>query len=332
MNAQENDESLLIGFVFGKLEPDEKAAVGQKLADDEDLRRLHRDIMNTADALRALPEHEPPSDLVANTFKRIAQARQTDALIAREEVGRGVVRPTFSLRELLAVAATVLIAISLFVPSVRQARRVAHIGQCSSNMGQIGTALLSYANSNNGRLPAAAGVGGHWIAGDRRALSNSSALYRLVEQKYVPQTVFLCPAGGRGKTFQLTSNLSDFPSARNINYSYQHTVGPRDLNYTHPDLAGVKSRMVILADSTPFFRNGQLQIEPGQSASENHNRTGQNVLFLDMHVQWASQSQAGVDGDDIFLAEGVYKYRGDETPSSPTDTFLLPAFSGSDKR
>jgi hypothetical protein len=120
----------------------------------------------------------------------------------------------------------------------------------------------------------------------------------------------------------------DFPSATNIHYSYQHTVGPRDLRYTDPALAAVKGKMVILADSTPFFGNGQLQADQAASAaSENHNRTGQNVLYLDMHVAWAKDPSAGVNGNNIFLAEGIYNYRGDETPVDATDTFLLPTYT-----
>ena len=44
-------------------------------------------------------------------------------------------------------------------------------------------------------------------------------------------------------------------------------------------------------------------------------------------MEWAQTAEAGVMGNNIYLAEGVYEYRGDERPSTPTDTFLLPAYS-----
>jgi hypothetical protein len=45
-----------------------------------------------------------------------------------------------------------------------------------------------------------------------------------------------------------------------------------------------------------------------------------------MHVDFKKSPNVGVRGDNIYLAEGVYKYDGAETPTTPTDTFLLPAF------
>ena len=64
----------------------------------------------------------------------------------------------------------------------------------------------------------------------------------------------------------------------------------------------------------------------GASAGDNHQGAGQNVLYLDGHVSWSDTAQAGVRGNNIFLAEGIFHYRGDETPAGPTDTFLLPAY------
>ena len=85
--------------------------------------------------------------------------------------------------------------------------------------------------------------------------------------------------------------------------------------------------MAILADSTPFYRNGGFEADQAATAaSENHGRTGQNVLYLDMHVGWAKGPAVGVNKNNIFLAEGIYNYRGNETPVGPTDTFLLPAY------
>ena len=34
-----------------------------------------------------------------------------------------------------------------------------------------------------------------------------------------------------------------------------------------------------------------------------------------------------MNGNNIYIAEGIYTYRGDETPVSPTDTFLMPAYT-----
>ena len=46
-----------------------------------------------------------------------------------------------------------------------------------------------------------------------------------------------------------------------------------------------------------------------------------------MSVKFAKDANAGVRGNNIYLAEGIYQYRGEETPVSPTDSFLLPAYT-----
>ena len=45
-----------------------------------------------------------------------------------------------------------------------------------------------------------------------------------------------------------------------------------------------------------------------------------------MHVSWADRATVGVGGDNIWLAQGVYQYKGTELPASEADSFLLPSF------
>ena len=63
----------------------------------------------------------------------------------------------------------------------------------------------------------------------------------------------------------------------------------------------------------------------GKTVSENHSGAGQNVLYMDGHVTWTAQCRVGVNGDNIWLAQGVYVYTGSEKPRSPADAFLLPS-------
>jgi hypothetical protein len=293
---------------------------------------LHRNIAHTFGAMELLPEHEAPGDLVARTMARIRQAQQTDALIAREEVGRGVRSPTFSLREALVMAASLLIVAFLFIPSVQQARRTGQIAQCKSNMGQIGYGLQSYANANNQRLPAVGGKDLRWLPGQDRVASNSMALFKLVSGGYARPEVFICPAGADGRTSTLVRGATDFPDAGAIQYSYQHAIGPRELSFNDPAMASANTGMVILGDATPLYHNGSFDAkEANTAASDNHGRQGQNVLYLDMHVRWVKEPKVGVNGNNIYVVDSpdrcIYSYRGDETPIGPTDTFLMPAYT-----
>ena len=40
---------------------------------------------------------------------------------------------------------------------------------------------------------------------------------------------------------------------------------------------------------------------PTQVNSANHGGNGQNVLYLDGHVEWRTNRNAGINGDDIFV-------------------------------
>jgi hypothetical protein len=141
--------------------------------------------------------------------------------------------------------------------------------------------------------------------------------------------MFQCPAvsGTKPANFAVMAGMTDFPQARFIGYSYQYALGA-GLSLNDPALRAAAAEMAILADSNPLFSGGRFRpARLGTAVSENHNGRGQNVLYLDNHTRWTTSPRAGVHGNNIYLAEGVLEYRGDEAPVSPTDTFLLPAYS-----
>ena len=329
MNDQRaNNELLLLDFLKGELTDIERREALDRLERDDAFRKLKDDIAHTLQAVAILPQMPPPGELVSATLGRIRQARRTEELIAREESRRRAVRPTFSLREAAVAAAAVIIMAIVFIPSMGKARQRAIAAQCASNIGEIGAAMRAYANANNDYLPAADGASQRWLpTGRAAALSNSTVLYKLVRQGYASHIVFRCPAGGTG-TFRATANMTDFPEAKFITYSYQHTLGPRPMRRSDPKLLRAAERMVILGDGTPLFAGGRFHRERLANAiSDNHARSGQNVLYLDTHVSWVKHSNVGVGGNNIFLIEGVSDYQGDERPADVTDTFLLPTFA-----
>lgn len=328
---KQDEQDQLIDFLLGQCGPDVAAEVRRRLAQDGRFRAVHDNIAKTLSAMSLVGEIEPPENLVSRTLARIRQHQQTNALLAREQLAVRRGRPTFLLRELAAVAAILVLMLGVFSIWQRQARREHLAGLCRSQVGQIGTGLLTYANANDGFLPAADLAQHRWLPkAGMPAVSNSCGLFRLVVDDFVSPSVFKCPAleaeGGSKAGFALQPGMSDFPGAGDINYSYQHTLGGRRLS--RQVLAPVAESMAILADSTPVFAGGQFRRDRvGAAASDNHDRTGQNVLYLDMHVAWAERPAVGVGGDNIFLAEGIFDYDGDEEPASDIDTFLLPAYS-----
>jgi prepilin-type processing-associated H-X9-DG protein len=330
-NNKTDDAALVFDLLLGNLDQSQQAQARDRVSAGGDLHALHTDAANTLAALKLMPQAQGPDDLVEKTLARIRQERQLTALIARQEsTRRRTSGPMFSLRELGAVAAAAVLLAVVFIPAVRSSRQTNYATQCASNVGQIGTAMLSYANSNKGMLPAADSNQNRWMPGESgKSTSNSAALFHLVQSSYVQPPVFVCPAVGGG-SFAVQQGMLDFPAPKYVSYSYQHTVGPQGLSLDDPAFAGDKlAKMAILADSTPIFPDGQFHPDRiNATTSDNHNHAGQNVLYMDGHVAWADKSTVGVNGDNIYLISGVTNYRGDESPTQATDTFLLPAYSG----
>ena len=327
-NRTGDDETQLIDFQMGELSAGEQEEVRRRLSSEEPFKRLHDDIANTFAAMQLAPESDPPEHLTEATLDHIRGARRTDELLATEESRPAAIRPTFSLRELTVIAAALILMAAIIVPSVRAARYQAVIRNCASNVGQIGSALMTYANANDDYLPAVDAQQKRWLpAAEEPSLSNSSALYKLVRSEDASPVIFQCP-GGQRRSFVVEGNMTDFPGGKFIGYSYQHTLGPRKMRLNDPVLAGAAEKMAILADSNPLFADGRFCPDKlNRMVSDNHGGTGQNVLYFDMHVMWFKRPNVGVQGNNIFLVDGVFDYRGVEEPCGPTDTFLLPAFS-----
>ena len=102
-----NNQQLLTDYVLGRLDPQTEQQVRRRTQAEPELKRACDDIRNTFSAMDLAIQAEPPADLVTRTMARIRSARQTDALLAREQLTRrDVIRPTFSIREIAAVAQT----------------------------------------------------------------------------------------------------------------------------------------------------------------------------------------------------------------------------------
>lgn len=322
----------MLDLLLGRLDADQRQSFQERLKKENDLQNLKADVENAFKALDALPDVQPPEDLVEKTLARIRHDQQIKALLAKQENTRRVFRPTFSLRELGAIAAAAVIMAAVFIPSIRQARNTSMATACASKVGQIGSAMLSFANANNNLLPIADVQNNRWLANQsapsQPTVSNSAALFRLVQQSYAQPPLFQCPAVGC-ESFEARSGMVDFPAAKYVHYSFQHNLGGAALSRNNPQLAGRESQMAILADCTPVFDGGHFLREYANdnAASPNHKGAGQNVLYLDGHVAWADKPTVGIDGDNIYLMKKVTEYRGDEAPVDPTDSFLLPAYS-----
>jgi len=328
MNANRNDDvELLIEYVLGRCEPETARAVRGRLESDPAFARLHQNIVNTFSAMDLCVETPPPDGLAAKTMERIRQQSNLTRLITREESSRRrFIRPTFRWTEVGTVAAAMLILAAVFIPAVQKGKQLAERTACASNVGAIGTGLLAYGADYEGQLPSGDDQVARWLpAEEQPAASNSAALFKLIREGYARPTLFQCPAVGSGSF--VAAGLTDFPAGRYVGYSYQHALGPE--SSSRLSLPRIPGEMAILADATPLFERGHFRPDRLRDAlSDNHGRTGQNVLYVNGQVIWAQTPNVGVERDDIYSAEGVTAYRGLEQPSDPTDTFLLPNYTG----
>lgn len=332
-----DDEVLLIDFLLGRCEGQRAGLVARRLQEDGEFRKLHDDLRNALTAMKLLPELAPPEGLAQRTVERLRQVRSTEALIAREELSRrSPARRVFSLRDVIAAAAAVIVlGVVLFssggdiLRSLGGAQRAMQ-ELCLANQQQIGQAVAFYAADNAGFLPVSSAEQRPWLGGpNQQAASNSEALFRLAQQGYAQPEVFQCPgvSGRSPGKFAMQAGMTDFPASRFVGYSYQYAMGQAP-SVNDPQLRTAVGEMAILADSNPLFSGGRFQPSRLSSAvSDNHHKRGQNVLYLDQHAQWTKTAAAGVGGNNIYLADGVYNYTGDETPAGPTDTFLLPTYA-----
>jgi len=313
------DEQLLIDYALGRSDGAAAEDVRRRLAEDADFAALHADVANTLEALGTWPAPDPPEDLVEQTLERVGAVRRTEMLLAAQPEGAEPRPPVFSFRELVAIAAAVVLAVGILIPSLRRARQLADRGLCAANMGQIGAALQHYAGGNDDLLPATPAEAEWWLPRPgKQVSSNTEGLFLLIRHGYAQPEAFQCPATGED-AFVIRPGMRDFPSRRAVNYSYQHSINAR-MRYSE-----LHARLVILSDDNPVFAGGRFHPERVDcTVSDNHGGGGQNVLYPGGDVVWATHNRVGVDGNNIFLAEGILDYLGREKPTSPTDSFVIP--------
>jgi hypothetical protein len=161
----------------------------------------------------------------------------------------------------------------------------------------------------------------------------SSSLYLLVKYAEVKMGRFVCPSDTDTREFKLSTvpdklpktfksfdawdfggyyDLQNNPS-RHCSYAYHVPFGPYSLSRAH------EPEMAVLADRNPWMDSKRVS-DPGSGwevfksgpsnaaepnakhlgNSDTHQRDGQNVLFMDSHVNFKTQPNCGVDIDNIY--------------------------------
>ena len=275
---------------------------------------------------------EPAEDLVSRTLARTTQEEQRREVAMRIQ-SLSTPAVIFRWRELISVAAVVMIGLSLLWPALARSREQARQLACANNLGAAGQALAGYAVDHAGMMPRLAAnnngiknwstVGGNCDTA-APANSNPAHLYLLARKGYINPHTLACPDNPEAPK-NMTADMYDWPHAAAVSYSYQNQFTPEQVRLDRtPDMA-------VLADKNPLFTASQndpcrvvfrMDVAPN-SPSAFHARRGQNILLAGGTLLWSSDPVIR-NGDNIWLAEGVQTYTGNEAPSTTNDSFLIP--------
>jgi len=186
-----------------------------------------------------------------------------------------------------------------------------------------------------------------------------ACLFLLLRTQEISAEVFICPSSNAEKdTFgggtntalnrsNFTGNAGGFVTP-NLSYSYANpypssgalAAGYKMNNSMGPEFAlmsdinpgkTITAQAGVTDPTNLKIGSSSQQMKAGNSA--NHDQDGQEVLFADGHVEFASQAFVGIDKDEIFtVSDGVAPnpptnytssvIRG--APVSPNDSVLLP--------
>ncbi len=290
--------------------------------------------------LQLLNEHpvQAPSDDLTNRVLLKVQQEEQRRQLAMQIQALSAPAVAFRWREMFAVAAVLLMGLSVLWPTLAASREEARRLACQSNLGVTGMAMARYAADHQGFMPRTAtmpsaswasvglGSGGSFAnhASQRPQISNPAHLFLLARQGYITPQTMACPDNPAApKSF--AHDMMDWPNAPAVSFSYQNQLTAKPLRLDRsPDMA-------VLADKNPLFVATQhdprqvifrADLQPS-AASPFHRERGQNILFASGASLWNPQPTTRT-GDNIWTAQGVRNYIGTESPAHEDDSFLVP--------
>lgn len=231
----------------------------------------------------------------------------------------------FRWREIGAIAAMLLIAVSIFWPMVNGIRVEAGRALAQSNLQQSSLGFGMFGADHDDQLPAVGSHGpdGLWWQVGNPEKSHSANLYTLVRTHYVPIQALASPGNPNAPTEVSDSDAMDWNSNEEVSYSYQL------FGKIVPHLTSFDGRSrVLLADRSPLVDRARmgLPLDP-RANSANNAGIGQFVLLSDGEVRFLRTPE--LDGDNIWLPrrlEAISRPQvfGTELPASRDDAFVGP--------
>ena len=283
-------------------------------------------------------------------------------------------RKGFTLVELLVVIAIIALLMGILMPALSRVRQIAFRVVCGTNLSGIGKAMLVYSNDYDDELPRSGGRNSPWAAkipnwqatnrfgaygvsanGEGGVGSISSCLYLLVKYADVTPKSFICKGDSGTSEFKPADygagnrdliDLWDFgPEPKeHCSYAYHMPFGLYALTTSG------EPGMAVAADRNPFVQSPMAEPkdislfvpEGGREAirfgnANQHQEEGQNVLYLDSHVNFEKTPYCGINEDNIYTYwDGGDIRRGGvpvltSEPQSRTDSMVVHDAEGGPK-
>lgn len=340
---------LLLAYVFGQLDADQRKRVERALADEprlqEELRQLR--LCLGVDSPEEGEVVEPPPDLVERTCSRVvgfsgataggdaepcATAGGQPAVRTRvatdrwQPSGRG----QYSRGDLAVALGLTLVTAMLLFPAMHDSRVMARRTACQNNMRSIFLGLSTFAGANGGLIPHVPAEGKESFAGIFAVILGER---QFIDPQELPQ-LLICPGTIRvgdwereavlfGLQIPTRDQLLESPDGllevlrRRLGGDYAYRLGYVDDGERYlPWRMDHSSRSAILADRPSLHREA--------FQSENHGGRGQNVVFADGHVEFVCDCPELACGDELFTNRDGYRAAG----LGAIDSVLVPSEVG----
>jgi prepilin-type processing-associated H-X9-DG protein len=177
-----------------------------------------------------------------------------------------------------------------------------HVAECQYNLHQFHGALVAYADLNNGKFPQVERQPPRNFAGSFiPALNEAGVLLSGVTASCPAENLRSLPSITFEQLEDLRRNRPDDyrDATRALAGCYAYSLGYRDTDRgNHLGLTRTMDGLLPIMADAPTCRSAN-DVSPGNSP--NHGGRGQNVLYIDGHVEFKETRQAGLDGDDIYL-------------------------------
>lgn len=259
-----------------------------------------------------------------------------------------------------AILIPIIAMIILFVSAGSRVNKMSSFSSyCGTNLSGLGKAMLIYANDYNDELPRAGGPNGTWgttvnysaaTQSQAYGMQNSSggsatissSLYLLVKYVDVTPKSFLCKG-------DFDKGVSEFIPQANQDLFTLWDFGPQPWKHNsyayhmpygkYPLTTSSDPGLAVAADRNPWIPSpgwpskNLNSFNAGSNSNYGntpcHQNQGQNVLYLDTHVNFEPVSICGINQDNIYTSwNGSDNRKGTQpvfgsAPANRTDSLLV---------